>query len=321
MRSLLIGNYGVGNLGDEALKDYFLSAFPEVEWTVLSAHPTAGQLHRLPAGLRSFFTTPWFKTLKAIRRSDAVVFGGGSLFTETESTLACVLWFIHAFAAWVLRTPYCLAFQGVGPFKTGVGKALSRWAFRHASFVSVRDAFSEEQTKEFPMHTKVVRTFDPIILSVHRDDSEGVKNEIILIPRFNARQAFFDAAREVLAAYPTAAVTIVTMQPDDHDEDQICQELVRMSGGKGVIRPVTSMSELTKAMSAASLVVSARYHGGLAALACRAPLTAVAQAKNDKLSSLVPYATGETSIDDAIRDAKQGEHALQDALRRIAGTL
>ena len=34
MRLLLVGNYGVGNLGDEALREYFLKRFPEVQGEV-----------------------------------------------------------------------------------------------------------------------------------------------------------------------------------------------------------------------------------------------------------------------------------------------
>ncbi|MBI5155969.1 hypothetical protein HZA45_01700, partial [Candidatus Peregrinibacteria bacterium] len=95
MRCVLIGNYGTGNFGDEALRSYFLKSFPEIEWQVVSARPTADELPRLPAGPRSLFTTKWFRTIKALRHCDAVVFGGGTLFTDSESVFACFLWWLH----------------------------------------------------------------------------------------------------------------------------------------------------------------------------------------------------------------------------------
>ena len=103
MRCLLISNYGTGNHGDVALKEYFLTRFPEVEWIVLSANAQSPRdVPRLPFGLRSLFTTPWWRTLAALRSSDAVIFGGGSLFTDVESVRACLLWWWHACVARML---------------------------------------------------------------------------------------------------------------------------------------------------------------------------------------------------------------------------
>jgi len=74
MRLLLVGNYGVGNLGDEALKEYFLTRFPEIDWIVVSANPRTGEVARLPMGIRSFFWLRWMATLRAYREADGVVF-------------------------------------------------------------------------------------------------------------------------------------------------------------------------------------------------------------------------------------------------------
>ena len=83
MKCLLVGNFGVGNLGDEALKDYFLQEFSTVDWTVVSADPQGEkEVARLPGGVRSLLKLQWFKTLFAYRSCDAIVFGGGSLFTD-----------------------------------------------------------------------------------------------------------------------------------------------------------------------------------------------------------------------------------------------
>ena len=86
---LLVGNFGVGNVGDEAIRTYILQAFPEVHWTVLSGdRMQSGDVPRLPYGIRSFLSTAWWKTLRAYRSSDGIVFGGGSLFTDVESKKA-----------------------------------------------------------------------------------------------------------------------------------------------------------------------------------------------------------------------------------------
>ena len=117
MRCVLVGNYSVGNIGDEALKEYFLSEFPDISWSVVSANPTDPRdVPRLPLGIRSLFTN-WWKTINAIRHADALIFGGGSLFTDIESVWACVIWRAYALLASWCKVPVMLAFQGAGPCK------------------------------------------------------------------------------------------------------------------------------------------------------------------------------------------------------------
>ena len=114
MRLLMVGNYGDGNVGDEALREYFLRRYTSHRWTVLSAHPSTPQeLPRLPSGIRSFLSFKWLRTLNQLPDFDAVVFGGGSLFTDIESPLACILWWLHVRAARFFGKPVLLAFQGV----------------------------------------------------------------------------------------------------------------------------------------------------------------------------------------------------------------
>lgn len=137
-----MGNYGIGNAGDDILRDYFLERFPDVEWRVLSAHPQGNELHRFPGGIRSLLSCRWVRTLKALRQSRGMVFGGGSLWTDTESLHACIVWSLHVLFARMFRKPYLLAFQGIGPFKTRWGEVLARWVVKHASFISVRDTAS-----------------------------------------------------------------------------------------------------------------------------------------------------------------------------------
>ncbi|MEK7137506.1 MAG: polysaccharide pyruvyl transferase family protein, partial [Patescibacteria group bacterium] len=146
MQYLLVGNYGVSNAGDEILREYFLERFPEIDWKVLSAHPEKGEFPRFPAGLRSFFSLRWLSTLRELRKADGMVFGGGSLLTDTESVRACFIWFLHAAAAWLLHKPIILAFQGIGPFRTKAGEWCSRWVVRRAAFISVRDEESYNMT-------------------------------------------------------------------------------------------------------------------------------------------------------------------------------
>jgi polysaccharide pyruvyl transferase WcaK-like protein len=96
-RILICGNYGATNLGDEAILQSILqcvaSVFPEAHVQVVSANPelTAKQygiqtVSKIPAGFRSMFKGIFSKrlmeTLREYQYADAVIFGGGGLFSD-----------------------------------------------------------------------------------------------------------------------------------------------------------------------------------------------------------------------------------------------
>lgn len=282
----LVGNYGAGNLGDEALKEYFLHAFPEVQWQVISARPAFGEFPRLPCGFRSFFS-PWWRTIGAFRKSQGIVFGGGTLFTDLESVSACVIWWWHAFMARMFRKPIILAFQGVGPFRTGTGEWLARWVFRHAAFISVRDAASRGRLESWKLNKNIVQTFDPVILLLRSEkNSVSSQNVFVIIPRNNSNASFINRAMELMKERTPQDIVILSLKPDDEEERTVCRRLVTDLGGGARVVEVHSLQDLCREVSRASFVLAQRYHGALAALALGKELEVIPQGTGDKLEGL-----------------------------------
>jgi polysaccharide pyruvyl transferase CsaB len=297
MRCLLIGNYGVGNLGDEALREYFLHAYPEMEWTVLTQKPSAlNERYHLPTGIRSILRTPWMRTLKALRASDAVVFGGGSLFTDVESAYACFVWFIHALAARLYGKPVFLAFQGMGPYKTWMGERLARWAAAHSVFISVRDEASAKRVASWNVSTKIVQTFDPVFSLMQSKKREiSTQNVFIIIPRHNSGDLLKNASLEALSRTSNISeVHILSMQPDHMSEQRAIERLHTSLPLAAKIIPVRTVDELMNSVCGARYMVSQRFHGALAGLAADIPLTVVAQGEGDKLWELKKF-TGDSA--------------------------
>jgi polysaccharide pyruvyl transferase WcaK-like protein len=314
MNCLLIGNYGVANLGDEALREYFIKTFPDVTWTVLSADPKEGEVPRLPLGIRSFFRFNWIKTLKAYRQADAVVFGGGSLWTDVESVYACYLWSLHVLAARIFHKPVLLAFQGIGPFKTAVGEKLARWAVRHATFVSVRDEQSMRRVMSWSLNIKIIQTFDPVFSLMHKQKmNRSVKNVYTIIPRANSSETLMQTALSALRIHPYMHhVQILLMQPDDPAEQAFAVRLERELGSPATTVPV--LDDLLKGVAGSAMVLSERFHGALAALACGIELDIVAQGKGDKLAALRDKIAAGFDADAAQELIMQGERELRSAL-------
>ncbi len=309
MRCVLIGNYGVGNIGDEALRQYFLGAFPEVTWTVVSAAPQRmGEVPRLPLGLRSCFRA-WWKTIIAFCLSDAVVFGGGTLFTDSESVFACVLWGMHALVARVFGLQIVLAFQGVGPFRTRFAECLTKCIFEQASFVSVRDAASLERVRKWALQCEPIESFDPAfaVFAPYRAPAP-VARTLVIIPRGNSDEEFCAPVRGEISK-PWDAIHILLMQPDKK-ERQVAVKISALCGGKSTIIEIDSVTQLLAQVSQASMVVTQRYHGALAALAMKKPVMIVPQIKDDKLEQLRMEASDPQSMENFLQKVRVGEEEL-----------
>ena len=285
MRCVLVGNYGVGNLGDDALRSYFLTGFPEIDWITTSVHPRGEtEVPRLPAGLRSILGTPWWRTIKAFRHSDAIVFGGGSLFTDVESSFACFLWWLHGLVGVLLGKKIILAFQGIGPFRTRRGEWFARWVVRRSSFISVRDASSAERVGTWRTNLPIVQTFDPVFsLMAKQNNIIDTKDVFIVIPRRNSGESFQRALAEFVLQHPASAVRCLLMQPDDPEERKVIERINGVLGRVPEVRDVRTLSDLMEQISRASFVLTERYHGALAAIALEKPLRIISQGEGDKL--------------------------------------
>lgn len=313
MDCILLGNYGVGNIGDEALREYFLNMFPDIEWTVVSAKPVGKrEVPRLPLGICSFFTS-WWRTIAAIRRSHAVVFGGGSLLTDNESIFACVLWWWHGLIPRLCGKPLLLAFQGIGPFRTPLGQLLARATFEHAAFISVRDEESLARVSTWRLKTTPLLTFDPVFkIFAARKRSTSTNKILSIIPRRNSDERFFSAVSgKVTGGFHE--IRILLLQPEQ--ERGVAARIVAMSGGKAKIVEIVSVEQLLDEVSASSAVIAQRYHGALAALALGVLLTIIAQTRGDKLDGLCVYERDAGSPSTLLERVEAGEAALRCALR------
>lgn len=339
---LLVGNYGLGNAGDEALREYFLERFPEVEWSVLSAHPSSSNIPFLPSGLRSFFSFRWLRTLRILRQADGMVFGGGSLFTDAESVRACWIWFCHAWIALLFRKPVLLAFQGIGPFRTRRGAWFAHVVCLRAAFISVRDSASFARVKAWKKNTEIVQSFDPSLLLLEENKTQSrVQKLFIYIPRFSTGEMDRKVVMNALKILQKKGndVLVLSLQSGDPRERRQCELLEQELGGKVIA--ISSLSRALPLLSAGSRIITQRYHGAILAVAAGISFVALPQQQGDKLDaiahqfgqfSIMPSAvTGEALLTlplgmekfrearaMCVRDALRGEQALREALRRLA---
>lgn len=142
MRAVLCGYYGMGNGGDEALLASLLQMLPKaVTPVVLSGDPAA------TAARYSVEAVPRkqaFAVMRALRTSQAFIWGGGSLMQDTTSWQNPLYYGGLMALAQGMGLKTIAWAQGVGPLHRRFTKFLARRTLQGCQAVSVRDSHSVE---------------------------------------------------------------------------------------------------------------------------------------------------------------------------------
>lgn len=191
---LICGNYGAGNLGDEAILDGILrlvdTTWPNSEATVLSARPflthrehNIHSVNLFPAGLKSIVKF-WFggqclRSIKALTKTDLIILGGGGLFTD-EKWQAVWIWFVQTWWFWLFRKRLVCIAQSIGPLETGLGKYLTRKVFRRAVYISVRDKKSLLTLKDLGITNAKLLSDAAFALAYEHGIARNIQDQVVL---------------------------------------------------------------------------------------------------------------------------------------------
>lgn len=140
IRAILCGYYGKGNGGDEALLASLLQMLPEyVAPLVLSANPAQTSKRY---GVESCDRMSAWQVIGAMRHSDALIWGGGSLIQDATSVRNSLYYCGLMGLAQQLGLKTIAWAQGIGPLNRQLTRFLGRQSFAGCRAVSVRDAAS-----------------------------------------------------------------------------------------------------------------------------------------------------------------------------------
>ncbi len=141
-RAVLCGYYGTGNGGDEALLASLLQMLPSnVQPLVLSANPKATEkLHQVESSDRYLV----WSLLKALKRSDLFIWGGGSLMQDATSARNPIYYggLMGLASGMGLKT---IAWaQGIGPLDRSLSRWVTKRVFSACDLITVRDHSSAQ---------------------------------------------------------------------------------------------------------------------------------------------------------------------------------
>lgn len=156
---LVIGCYGCGNRGDDAILQGICSLFSEWQITAFNGAledvseylPVRTVSCRMNEGI-SFsvmcsLIRQFFPLVREVYRTDIVVYGGGSLIHDL-TPYNLLFQFFWAWLARIFRKRVYFFSIGVGPIRTKIGKRLCRYNLSKSDGVFVRDRRGFEICRE-----------------------------------------------------------------------------------------------------------------------------------------------------------------------------
>jgi polysaccharide pyruvyl transferase CsaB len=284
-RILIIGNYGAGNLGDDAILAGILTDLKAIGYQgrLAVTHGGDSSSHELykglqkvpfvPAGIRSRFSPRRKQATQAIRAADLVILGGGGLFVDTESRKAPWIWAAQARACRRLRTPYISYGQSVGPLKTWAGRFLAKWTFRHAKAIHVRDESSQKLLKSWGIDSTCG---SDAALSWLQQERKKIEKQPVLLVALRTWPGIDTVTWNQLlkpiqefAKKKKWKPILISMDARNEEERSALR-----GTGLEVFEP-TSAQQAFEAFQKSQLAVTMRLHAGLFALVAGLPILAL----------------------------------------------
>ncbi len=167
---LLSGYYGYGNAGDELLLstivENLLGRMPEASICVLN-HSTTSASCRQEVALARRFSLP--QVLGALRRSEVLIFGGGSLLQDVTSSKSLFYYLALLHTARLCGCKTMLYGNGIGPLRTAFSRRVTARVLRHVDVITLRDPDSMRLLHELGIpDERVTLTADEVFTALHQ---------------------------------------------------------------------------------------------------------------------------------------------------------
>jgi polysaccharide pyruvyl transferase CsaB len=268
-RALLCGYYGQGNGGDEALLATLLQLLPlGVEPVVLSGNPAETRdRYGVMAVPRKSGRALW----AALRSSDALIWGGGSLMQDATSWASPLYYAGLMIAARSLGLRRVAWAQGVGPLRRGWIRALARSIFQQCDGVTVRDRASASLLKTWNVKG-VEMAPDPVWALASQPAAElapGPKVAVALRSHHTLTPDRLDRLAEALDHFQAQTGALVVLIPFQPIADGVvAQQLAdRLGPGRSQIVSETDPARLKGLFRQMDLTIGMRLHALIMAAA------------------------------------------------------
>lgn len=275
MKFAICGNYGVGNIGDEAILAGLKIALKKTD--PLCEIEVIGHGLHMPFGLRSLmkgFREPY----NAIKRCDVYVLGGGGLFTNEEGFFVPLFWAYQGFSALMLKKKLlCL---GISVGKVGYfDRLILKWLFSKALLVTVRDKGSFELLTSLGINVHETSDFSLFLQRPILNEEKSEKPYVVISIR-----PFKNGDKKLYTIIAQLCDTLIAdyglfikllpfqngMEIDATTLNKIFDQIDRKDSV--AINPfVSDLTQLTQLLADAKLVIAMRLHAGILSMLSGTP--------------------------------------------------
>ncbi len=277
MRAVLCGYYGMGNGGDEALLAALLQMLPDaVTPIVLSGNPAQTrdryQVEAIPRKSLS-------AVIAALQRSDAFIWGGGSLMQDASSALNPVYYGGLMLLAQAMGLKTIAWAQGIGPLNRPFSRWLTRTALAHCVQVSVRDRNSEALLSQWQRPCLLAP--DPV-WGLEPEPVDGLwdlpapRVAVALRPHKNLTQPRLESFAQALANFQKATGVCILLVPFQPAKDLaiaqfLADYLTQQNSGPHHLYQLTQPQQLKGLFRGVEMTIGMRFHALVMAAAegCR----------------------------------------------------
>ena len=272
---VMSGYYGYKNAGDEAILQSICRNFKEicddVSFTVLSYDPEDTSARYGCAAVSRFNI---LRVLKALRRCDALVSGGGSLLQDFTSTRSLLYYLFIIRAAKHMGKKVMIYANGIGPVSKKANRRRVCKVVGKADIITLRDADSLEELRAMGVDRGDMRvTADPVF-TMSGDSRENamqiLKESGVPVGRFIAVSIrdwsgmgnFCEKVAAICDSLHTSAgrdIVFIPMQPNKEAE---INRRIRglMKSPSYILEGSFTAEELMGIIGASDLVIAMRLH-------------------------------------------------------------
>ncbi|EJR25658.1 polysaccharide pyruvyl transferase CsaB [Bacillus cereus] len=284
MRLVLSGYYGFYNVGDEAILQSIIESLskenPDIELVVLS---NDSKYTKEMYGVESVDRWDIKAVYHAIKNSDGVISGGGSLLQDQTSTKSILYYTGIMGLARLLKKPYYIYSQGIGPITKRYNRLLVKWNLSKASYVSVRDEDSFLYLKELGIKNDIEIVPDPVLTWKRTKQSDWLQKHSIhgkviavSVRYWNAKEDYIKKLAAALKKLKQEGYQILFVPMHEPFDQKASREVVDLMGEETYMLPYKmDIDEKIFILSQCSLLIGMRLHALVFSAVAKTPMVGI----------------------------------------------
>jgi polysaccharide pyruvyl transferase CsaB len=304
-RLVVSGYYGFNNSGDEAVLQSILFALKEqgeaqgitIEPIVLSASPEqTAQMY----GVKAYHRMKPLELMKAIRQSDGLISGGGSLLQDATGSKTIPYYLAVLKLAQWMGKPTFIYSQGIGPVNRRMFDGWIRAVFKRCGYISVRDEESADLLKGMRLPRERIEVVpDPVMGLPLRSQSAGkapagagqsgaaagapeaVRTVGVSVRFWNEDRSELEALSRSLQLLLAAPGVRLRFLPFHLPSDEVASDYVisRLGGDHGdrvgLVRGIAHPQDMLEQVADCDLLVGMRLHSLIYAASQYVPMVGI----------------------------------------------